>query len=286
MRAIAGKYSLASGFCIALLAIAGCDKTTEPHPGDQQPETNSIAYLKSLCDGRQSVVVTREITVRGFITANDIFGEFHKSLVLEDASGGITVAADLESVAAVCPFGYIATLRCQGLVLTDYGGKIEIGTEPEGSGAGRIPEEEFDRYVSIEVPGEENRHRARTITLGELSEQYVDTRVRIDGVHFIQPGIPWCDTDPETGRILATERTIADEQGRTLIVRSAATCTYAKEPVPYGTGSLMGIIDSFNGKLSIRITNHEVLFPSPVNAGAPPTTCPSAGKYSFPTPKR
>lgn len=260
MRRIVGKYGKA--ICVALLLAAGCDKASRPEPREEQPATNSIAHLKSLCDGRSSVVITDEITIVGFITANDLYGEFYKSLVLEDASGGITVAADLESVAEVCPFGYVATLYCQGLVLTDYGGKIQIGTESEGSGAGRIPEADFARYVSVRVPSEGEVHRARTITLGDISERLIDTRVRIDGVHFTQPDATWCDTDPETGRSITTERTIADEQGRTLVVRSPGTCSYAREPLPSGTGSLYGIIDYFNGKYTLRVTNHDVVFRS------------------------
>lgn len=242
------------------MLVAGCDKATRPQIGGEQPATNSIVYLKSLCDGRSSVVVTEEITIEGFITANDLYGEFYKSLVLQDASGGITVAADLESVAELCPFGYVATLRCQGLVLTDYGGKIQIGTVSEGSGAGRIPEEDFARYVSVRVPAGDETLRARTITLGDLSERLIDTRVRIDNIHFTQPGATWCDTDPETGRSITTERTIADGQGRTLVVRSAGTCSYAREPLPSGTGTLYGIIDYFNGKYTLRVTNHDVVF--------------------------
>lgn len=154
----------------------------------------------------------------------------------------------------------MATLRCQGLVLTDYGGKIQIGTVSEGSGAGRIPEEDFARYVSVRVPAGDETLRARTITLGDLSERLIDTRVRIDNIHFTQPGATWCDTDPETGRSITTERTIADKQGRTLVVRSAGTCSYAREPLPSGTGSLYGIIDYFNGKYTLRVTNHDVVF--------------------------
>ena len=103
MRRIVGKYGKA--ICVALLLTAGCGKAPPPGPRAEQPATNSIAHLKSLCDGRSSVVITDEITIVGFITANDLYGEFYKSLVLEDASGGITVAADLESVAEVCTFG-------------------------------------------------------------------------------------------------------------------------------------------------------------------------------------
>lgn len=199
MRRTAGHFEALLAVCAAALA-AGCDEATHPAPREEQRATNSVAYLKSLCDGRNSVVVTQEITVQGYVAANDRYGEFTKSLVIEDATGGITVAADLESVADVCPFGYVATLRCHGLVLCDYGGKIQIGVAPEGSGAGRIPAEDFARYVSIRMPEADEGLRAEAVTIDRIAERHIDTRVRIDGVHFPQAGAKWCDTDPQTGR--------------------------------------------------------------------------------------
>ena len=82
-------------------------------------------------------------------------------------------------------------------------------------------------------------------------------------MRFTDAGTTWCDTDPETGRTVATERTIADARGRTFTVRTAGTCVYAKEPVPQGTGSLYGIIDYFAGKYTLRVTNREAVFPAP-----------------------
>ncbi|MEF2793576.1 MAG: DUF5689 domain-containing protein, partial [Alistipes dispar] len=96
MRRTAGHFEALLAVCAAALA-AGCDEATHPAPREEQRATNSVAYLKSLCDGRNSVVVTQEITVQGYVAANDRYGEFTKSLVIEDATGGITVAADLES---------------------------------------------------------------------------------------------------------------------------------------------------------------------------------------------
>lgn len=259
MRRTAGHFEALLAVCAAALA-AGCDEATHPAPREEQRATNSVAYLKSLCDGRNSVVVTQEITVQGYVAANDRYGEFTKSLVIEDATGGITVAADLESVADVCPFGYVATLRCHGLVLCDYGGKIQIGVAPEGSGAGRIPAEDFARYVSIRMPEADEGLRAEAVTIDRIAERHIDTRVRIDGVHFPQAGAKWCDTDPQTGRSVTTERTLADDEGHTLPVRTAGTCTYAKEPIPAGTGSIYGVIDYFDGKYTLRVTNRTSCF--------------------------
>lgn len=243
-----------------MLAAAGCDRATEPRPREEQPVRHTIAYLKSLCDGAESRLVTREITVRGFITANDRYGEFYKSIVLEDETGGITVAVDQTGTAAEFPFGYVATLHGAGLRLCAYGGKVGIGIGAGEQGAEGIPAEETGRYLTVEPPGEE-RHTARTVTIDGIGPGLVDTRVRIDGVRFVESGATWCDTDPETGRTVTTERTIVDEQGNTLAVRTLGSCSYAKEPLPEGRGSLYGVVDCFSGKYSLRVTNRDLLFP-------------------------
>ena len=253
MRAIAG-LSL-------LLLSAGCDKATEPG-FDEAPEASrhTVAYLKSLCDGRSSIAVTQDVTIRGFITANDLFGEFDRTIVVEDASGGIAIAVAHPSSADDYPFGAIAVVRCNGLTLCDYGGKIELGSKPGDYGAGAIPREELSRHIRVTQPEEGESHRAALLSFGEVGPRHIDTRVRFDDVRFAEPGRTWCDTDPETGRTVATERTILDAAGHEFTVRSAATCAYAKEPLPAGTGSLYGIIDYFAGKYTLRITNREIVF--------------------------
>lgn len=252
MRAIA---------CLSLLLVAGCDKATKPgFTEESEVSRHTVAYLKSLCDGRSSVAVTQDITIRGFITGNDLYGEFDRTLVVEDASGGIQIAAGDSSLADDYPFGAIATVRCNGLVLCNYGGKIELGSAAGDYGAEAIPQEELSRYIRVSLPGEGEKHRAAPLTFEEVGARRIDTRVRFDNVRFADPGATWCDTDPETGRTVATERTILDAGGREFTVRSAATCAYAKEPVPSGTGSLYGIIDYFAGKYTLRVTNREAVF--------------------------
>ncbi len=150
---------------------------------------------------------------------------------------------------------YAATaLRC-----ATTAGKIQLGTTPGDGGAGCIPREELARYIRTEPPGGETPS-AQLLTFDAVSARHIDTRVRFDDVRFADAGKTWCDTDPETGRAVATEREIVDTRGRTFTVRTAATCVYAKEPLPQGTGSLYGIIDYFAGKYTLRVTNREAEF--------------------------
>ena len=195
---------------VLLTLPAGCDRATQPEFTVRPPEPqNSVAYLKSLCDGKSSVAIAQDITIRGFVTANDLYGEFHRTIVVEDASGGETPSAQL-------------------------------------------------------------------LTFDAVSARHIDTRVRFDDVRFADAGKTWCDTDPETGRAVATEREIVDTRGRTFTVRTAATCVYAKEPLPQGTGSLYGIIDYFAGKYTLRVTNREAEFSGTAAHSA--ATRPTAGR--------
>ena len=261
---------------VLLTLPAGCDRATQPEFTVRPPEPqNSVAYLKSLCDGKSSVAIAQDITIRGFVTANDLYGEFHRTIVVEDASGGISIAAEGSPLADLYPFGIVATVRCNGLTLCDYGGKIQLGTTPGDGGAGCIPREELARYIRTEPPGGETPS-AQLLTFDAVSARHIDTRVRFDDVRFADAGKTWCDTDPETGRAVATEREIVDTRGRTFTVRTAATCVYAKEPLPQGTGSLYGIIDYFAGKYTLRVTNREAEFSGTAAHSA--ATRPTAGR--------
>ena len=115
---------------ISLLWAGSCDKADEPGymPGPDAVFM-SIAHLKSLCT-KASVTLTRDIRLRCVVTANDHYGEFDRTLVVADASGGIEVAVDAADLYRDYPLGANLTLFCNGLALGDYGGKIQLGARP------------------------------------------------------------------------------------------------------------------------------------------------------------
>ncbi|MEE0828665.1 MAG: DUF5689 domain-containing protein, partial [Alistipes finegoldii] len=171
---------------------------------------------------------------------------------------------------------------CNGLTLGDYGGKIQLGTTPDGDyGVGRIPREELGRYLRRN-PDKDGRPRPAVCTFDAIGPRQTDTYVCFEGVRFTEAG-PWCDTDPETSEPQTSERTLTDAQGRTFRVRTLGTCAYATEPVPQGTGSVYGIIDYFNGKYTLRVSERRVEF---ANAAGLPRAYPSTGRYSAPKPTK
>ena len=260
---------------LAAGCLAACDEATTLRCDEPPRETlGSILRLKSLCPAYGSTAITEEITIRGTVTANDHYGEFDREIVVEDASGAIRIAVDHTPLSDLFPFGCIVTVQCNGLALGTYGGRVVLGAEPDARyGATRIPSSEIGRRIRCEGQGE--TLQAAQLTFDAVTAAQIDTYVRCDGVRFAEPGT-WCDFDPATQRYVTTERELVDAAGRRFAVRTLGTCVYAAEPVPSGTGSLYGIVDYFDGRYSLRVTAHRVLYPT---AAAPPTAYPSVSGY-------
>lgn len=275
-------WLLAAAACAAAFA---CDRASEPHYDREAAEQVSIAYLKSLCHG-SSVRIVEELTVEGIVTANDIRGEFPRRLVVEDATAGIGIEMDHMALADLFPLGARVVVHCAGLALGDYGGKVQLGAPPTGDyGVDRIARTDIPFHVRCTELNARVR-RPRDLRIAELTAADADRYVRLDDVHFREAGAPWCGRDTLTGDAVTTLRTLVDASGTELTVRVLPSCHYATEPVPQGTGSVNGIVDYFDGALSLRIVNYEIDLDLDVNAVAPPKASPSVVGCSGPIPRR
>lgn len=269
------------GISLAALLLSACNTATELTYEDDSGFV-SIAYLKALCHG-SSVRIAREVKIRGVVMAHDLWGEFPRTLVLEDTTAGIGVAIDHTALADLFPLGAEVTVYCTGLAVGEYGGKVQLGACPTGEYAvDRIARSDLERYLRCTQLNAYVR-RPRTLRLDEIGPADADRYVRFEGIRFVETGADWCATDSETGERIATSRTIADDADRTFTVRTLPSAHYAAVPLPTGRGSINGIVDYFNGELSLRVIGYEVDFTSPAML---PTACPSAGECAGPTPTK
>ncbi len=258
----------------AALLGGACDRSTSPVCETPAGERISMAELKSLCRG-QSTILTHDLVVTGSVTANDEQGELYKMLILQDDTGGIEIRLDSRRLYARYPVGMQVEVSCLGLALGDYGGKVILGAAPAGGYVvDRIPESDFPRY--LRPTGWQWRTPAPHRRFADLSLRLADTYLRLEGVAFAaeEQGEPLCRPDT-TAR--ATERHLIDAAGDTLALRIRPECLYATEPVPSGTGSVIGILDYFGGRCSLRPVNHGI--ENFATGAAPPTADPSAAEY-------
>ncbi len=232
-----------------MLALSSCDKTTPYLP--TQTRTVSVAYLKSLCHG-EYYPIREELAIEGRVISSNLFEESRSTLILEDASGGISVMTMLHDIPAEYPFGTRMRLCCNGLMLRNFGGKIRLTATPRSSDDDRITASDLKCRSSLTPDNQKPSPRELSFT--ELSPRDIDTYVKFRQCRFTDRG-RWCDYDAEHGCFLTTERQIYDCAGNIFRIRISGNTVYADSPLPQGTCSLWGVIDYFNGNYTLRLTD-------------------------------
>ena len=248
--------------CSAWLAVA-CSATkpdySEIPDDDSESGLVSIAYLKSRCKGL-STNINSDISIRGTVVANDLFGEFYNTLVLVDESGGVEVSIDRERLCVDFPLYANVSVTCNGLAVGRVGGKVVLGAKPTGEfTTDRIADGDVAKYL-LWQSGDITAVAPRKVRIADLGVKNVSDYLLFEGVRFAddEVGRKWCKESE--GAYAETDRHIIDKDGNTLIVRVSPYCEYAGERIPAGTGSLCGIVDYSGGTYFLRIANHEVYF--------------------------
>ena len=162
------------------LACCACTKSV-PDYDDDPRGTVSIAHLKTLCTS-ESVVITDDIAITGHIAANDLYGEYSRTIVLCDDSGGIEIAVDSRRTAETFPIAARLTVHCTSLALGDYGGRVMLGAAPTAQyTVDRISESDFARYFLLDTASAQAVDPVH-ITIPETNAELVGSLVQIDDV--------------------------------------------------------------------------------------------------------
>ena len=257
------KQIVISSIIVIILLLSSCNRATSisfDDMDDLERDITSIQHLKTLST-QNTTPITQDIKLLGTVTANDLFGEFDKMIVVEDQTGAITIEINDININDAYPINSRIMIYCNGLALGNYGGKISIGALPTGDySIDRIPSNEVLKYIKI-IELETIPPIPMAVTIRELNHDHIDRYVSLQGIQFEESNIiAWCDVDPISREPITTTHTIIDNRGDHLKVRTLGRCSYAKELRPKGIGALNGIIDYFNGQYYIQVVNREVYF--------------------------
>lgn len=214
----------------------------------------SIAYLKSLYSGHPVDIVT-DYRIRGYVVSTDRFGNFYKTLIIADSTGGIEIKLDMENLFRDFWFGHEVTVHCNGLTLGAYSGLVQLGTAATGGyETGYIDENVITAHLKVTGLSPE-APRPYHLKIGELSERYLSCLVRFNDVQFVEEeqGLLWCDPDADT------DRHIVDRRGDTLTVRTSRHAEYASRLLPHGNGFIEGILSYFNGEYQLKVADPRMI---------------------------
>jgi hypothetical protein len=231
-----------------------------PSFDEPAPSTVSIAHLKSLCHST-SDIITDNISIEGYIVANDLLGEYHKAIIVGDDSGCIEILVDYTPTYNHFPISAQARIHCTGLALGISGGKVILGAQPTAEyNIERLSTQLCSQHIKIDKQAP-REIEPQQISITDLAPHHIGNYIYLENVTFgSEAGQKWCDTDPTSGKPITTTHTIHDTYGNSLMVRTIAQCAYGNEPIPDGYGLLCGIIEYFDDNYALRIINHSVVF--------------------------
>jgi len=254
--------NLASCLVAALLlaiTFVACVKTEFDQPpvgGDGQdiPTNTSIKTLKGLhaLDGGFDLI-TNDLVIGGTVVMDDRSGNYYKTIVIQDSTGGIEVKFSNGYLYNRYPVGRKIYIRCNGLMLTDYndlpqligGVVVENG---QSTDVGITENQERTQVVrgflgAAPVP--------KVVSISQITASHISTLITLEDVEFVKADSAqtWADVPSLT----SLNRTIQSCSGAQLLVRTSGFADFAIQKTPRGKGSITGVLGVYNDDYQLYI---------------------------------
>lgn len=235
----------------SLTAIWSCVKTEfdEPPAGGVPVDitaNTTIRDLKKLHVSPNGGIdkIKDELIIGGEVVMDDRSGNYYKSLVIQDETGGIEVKFNDGYLYSSMPIGRKIFIRCKDLLLTDYNGLTQLtgSTVVENgvpSTVGLTAAQVRQKVVKGEYAA--TKLAPKKVTIDQLLQNpdLISTLVELENVQFTQCDAGKTFADVTTKNSL--NRLIEDCNGQQVILRTSGYANFAAQTTPVGNGTVVGI---------------------------------------------
>ncbi len=234
MKRITVLYSL---IFVVAMGLGACKKTydTPPLPEDPTSSTMTIGELRewqATTGGKISI--QEDISVYGVVTMDENDGNIYKNVYMQDATGAVNVR--MLSGGGVYE-GDSIRIYLNGTVLNKYNGVLQIDSVD-------VDKNIFKQATNISYAPE-------VVNIDEITALKESELIRINNVQFINPELGGTFADGEN--LISLDRTLEDASGNSIIVRTSGYSSFADQPLPEGSGSIICIVSHFNGNVQLLI---------------------------------
>ena len=259
--------------------FSACKKNFDNPPGAADPAivaNTSIKALKAMHNTAGAYdLITTDIIISGIVVADDKSGNLYKQLFIQDATGGLQIMLDANSLYGTYPVGRKIFIKCNGLTLSDYNRTMMLGVKAIVAGSPSlegIPGNLISKFV---IGGSLNNPVVPiVVTAAQLGttmqDQYIGSLIQLDDYRFADLTGTYSDTSAYKSTV---NRDINQCGSQTLIVRTSAYANFAALPIAQGRGSITALYTVFgNTKQLIIRDTADVKFYNPYNCPLPPGT--------------
>ncbi|MCE9107287.1 DUF5689 domain-containing protein [Bacteroides pyogenes] len=253
-------YILAASF-----VLVSCERTYDApplaEPKYEGPKANiTIASLKqqfSSATQEAPALITTDLILKAYVSANDASGNIYKQIYLQDATGAIPILADYTGVYGLYRVGQEVFVNLKGLCISVYGGEQQIGI-PSGNFF-RLLQADFEKHVQLNGWPDKTKVEPKLITdISSINEDVAGMTfrlVRLEGVFFVNGGKASFATNTASG----TE-VLKDSHGNSIDVRTSNYAKFALETLPIGRGTVIAILGRFRGNWQLTIPTEKDFF--------------------------
>ncbi len=254
--------NLAGGLVAALIlavAFVACVKTDFDQPpvggdGRDIPINTSIQSLKGYHETSGGFeLITDELVIGGVVVMDDRSGNYYKTIVIQDSTGGIEVKFSNGYLYNRYPVGRKIYIRCKGLMLTDYNELIQLV-------GGVVVENGISSDIGITEGQERNQivrgflgaaPEPKLVSISQMNASLVSTLITLRDVEFVKADTAqtWADAPSLT----SLNRSIQNCTGAQLLVRTSGFANFAVQKTPRGKGSITGVLGIYNTDYQLYI---------------------------------
>lgn len=234
----------------------------------------TVADVKALYDplsfapGTTTNIIQGDFLLKGKVTANDETGNLFKYIYIEDATGGIRVNINKTNLYQDARFkvGKEIYIKLKDLRIGRVNGELQLG-QLFGNNVGQIAEADvyktfFDSKKPLSAPVPTER------TISQLTMADVGRWIKIKDLEFINSDL---GSNYATGQ--ATNRTLKDCNGNTILLRTSNFASFAAQEIDGGRGDVYAILSYFTNTYQLWIPKqiHADLDKPRCDGSVPPT---------------
>ncbi|MDE6612147.1 MAG: hypothetical protein K2K22_06255 [Muribaculaceae bacterium] len=233
------------------------------------------------------------IIFKGRVCSSDQSGNIFKNIVIQsvDENGqqvAFTFAVNAYDIYEHFAYGQEVAVKATGLEVGNYRSLLQIGSI-SGSDMTFMDESKFlEHVVATEPFAYKDRVVITPTTIAELESAKADPQklmmwqsrlVKVENVSFVDAGEP-CALGQNISRY------IVGEDGSRLAVRMSSHADFKENLLPYGTGSVTGIITTFDNSWQLTLIDFDGIegFDNQGGGDEPGTTVEPSGEGTIESP--
>jgi hypothetical protein len=222
----------------------------------------TIKQLKQMLPVYQDTLkITDDLIIEGYVISNDQYGNFYKELVIQDTTAGISILLDQTYLYTVYPQGQKIIVKLKGLYLGRQYGVVKLGSTYDDNGITRFGRIQGQEVIDLHLLKTciNQPQKPLTISIDQINDDLLYRYVQLSPVQFTEDELGTTWANPYADPPQAVNHHLIDTNGNSIIVRTSGYASFAAEPIPEGSGTFVAILGKYNNDYQLYVNSPKEL---------------------------